>query len=207
MAPYTWDAESPSPVLVICNVVSDTLAQLPPTAPCGARYEAVAAALRSPNGGGFDCALHEPRASNQTWITGGPPYLVVPLDDDYPPGQAISGHYEDPDPHVIVDLCFRERWTLARSTAAYDKLLRRSPAAFVGTTAQLWAILRELAREIRMVFDEHAMEVPPWRTPRGMRLVYWCRDDHRTSRGNTPGPGEAPCGARCPQSVRRAVAV
>eukprot|EP01062_Namystynia_karyoxenos_P012446 TRINITY_DN14476_c0_g1_i1.p1 TRINITY_DN14476_c0_g1~~TRINITY_DN14476_c0_g1_i1.p1 ORF type:complete len:191 (+),score=44.02 TRINITY_DN14476_c0_g1_i1:165-737(+) len=167
----------------LCIVVADALGRLPPGATCAQRYEIVAATL---GGVGIECYLREPRPSNQTWITGGPPFLVISGDD-----AARSSQSQEINPHtdIVVDLYFRDRWTLGRSTDTYDKLLQRSPAAFVGTVPQLWALLKELAREIKQVFDEHCMELPPWRTCRGMRLAY-CSSEADSGAGDT----EAGCG-------------
>eukprot|EP01065_Artemidia_motanka_P052699 TRINITY_DN958_c11_g1_i1.p1 TRINITY_DN958_c11_g1~~TRINITY_DN958_c11_g1_i1.p1 ORF type:complete len:191 (+),score=53.69 TRINITY_DN958_c11_g1_i1:153-725(+) len=159
MAPTGWQAA--------CDMVSAaaSVARRAITAAGGedtdAQYRAVADALREHSR--WDCAIHEPVPNRQAWSTGGPPYLVASL-----PRRSEAGAKTT---DIIVDLSFGERFSLSRSTPAYDRSLSSS-AVFVGSVTQLWVKIEDLSREIERAFCLHSMEVPPWRTMHGMRLTY-----------------------------------
>lgn len=68
-----------------------------------------------------------------------------------------------PEP-LVVEPRFREQFTIAHPTPAYEALLQSVPPCFVGPVANLEAVVKLMAEQIYSNFKLQGLPVPPWRT-------------------------------------------
>eukprot|EP01064_Diplonema_japonicum_P015690 TRINITY_DN2346_c0_g1_i1.p1 TRINITY_DN2346_c0_g1~~TRINITY_DN2346_c0_g1_i1.p1 ORF type:complete len:193 (+),score=44.82 TRINITY_DN2346_c0_g1_i1:68-646(+) len=123
-------------------------------------------------------SVHKPAANNKSWTTDGPPFMVAtPLAGSDKP--AIESKYSTStiSPScLVVDLFFKDRWRLLRSTREYDLMIEDLEDVFIGTFASLTRRVSALADALKKVFDTREMDLPPWRTTASMSHIYWFRD-------------------------------
>eukprot|EP01062_Namystynia_karyoxenos_P027382 TRINITY_DN21019_c0_g1_i2.p1 TRINITY_DN21019_c0_g1~~TRINITY_DN21019_c0_g1_i2.p1 ORF type:complete len:242 (+),score=82.15 TRINITY_DN21019_c0_g1_i2:96-821(+) len=161
------------------------------------RYCAIATALwRSTK---VVCTLHHAVPSQRSWCTLGDPYLVVHTASESGresllrtegSGFCIRSHV------TVIDLCFKDRYQIARSTPEYADFHSRLPSVFVGTYEQLATALTVVADQMLQSFSKAGIDtIPPWRTLRAMRLSYWYRDTAVVREDELPDPRLAGCGS------------
>ncbi|KAJ9462901.1 hypothetical protein DIPPA_05339 [Diplonema papillatum] len=153
---------------------------------------------------GLTCSLCEPASNPKSWAVG-PPYLVVDCEQyrctqlSSPPPSPLTpqrshnspfprasghpsylaskySHYPIPKDSIVVDLTFKERWRMLRTTREYDEILQRTPQRCISTFYVLMRRLSLIAEGVKKAFESSKMYLPPWRTVSSMTNLYWYRD-------------------------------
>eukprot|EP01062_Namystynia_karyoxenos_P027381 TRINITY_DN21019_c0_g1_i1.p2 TRINITY_DN21019_c0_g1~~TRINITY_DN21019_c0_g1_i1.p2 ORF type:complete len:232 (+),score=75.02 TRINITY_DN21019_c0_g1_i1:92-787(+) len=137
------------------------------------------------------CTLHHAVPSQRSWCTLGDPYLVVhtvSANGVESPVVADGANWPIRRHITVIDLCFRERFQLARSSADYREFLAELPEVFIGDFGQLVETVERVGHEMRESYRELRDDVPPWRTARALRLSYWYKDPSYVQEISLPDP-------------------
>ena len=64
---------------------------------------------------------------------------------------------------IVVEQNFRENFSIASATPAYQRLLAAAPGEFAGSVSRLAAIVELLSEGVKRAFAEQGLPLPPWR--------------------------------------------
>ncbi len=64
---------------------------------------------------------------------------------------------------IVVEQDFRENFSIASATPAYQRLLAAAPGEFAGSVSRLAAIVELLSEGVKRAFAEQGLPLPPWR--------------------------------------------
>ena len=64
---------------------------------------------------------------------------------------------------IVVEQNFRENFSIASATPAYERLLAAAPGEFAGSVSRLAAIVELLSEGVKRAFAEQGLPLPPWR--------------------------------------------
>ena len=64
---------------------------------------------------------------------------------------------------IVVEQSFRENFSIASATPAYERLLAAAPGEFAGSVSRLAAIVELLSEGVKRAFAEQGLPLPPWR--------------------------------------------
>lgn len=148
-------------------------------------YDAAAAASRGGTGGPYLALRHS--------------YIVVNAGAGGD-GRRLRGFGGEP---VLVEASFRECFAIAKPSACYARLLADLPAEFVGSPAQLTALVEVISDQISTSFQEQGMSVPPWRTLRSLLSRWRLPGEEERGGAATKTAAAAPAGPAEQGRLRR----
>ncbi|XP_078431291.1 uncharacterized protein LOC144703082 [Wolffia australiana] len=73
---------------------------------------------------------------------------------------------------VVIEVCFRAEFEMARGSEEYRRLVARLPEVFVGKPERLRGVIKAVCAAAKRCMEENKMHMPPWRKSKYMQAKW-----------------------------------
>ena len=73
---------------------------------------------------------------------------------------------------VVIEICFRAEFEMARGSDEYKRLVDRLPEVFVGKPERLKMVVKSVCAAAKKCMEDNKMHMPPWRKSKYMQAKW-----------------------------------